>query len=408
MGSRTFEQAWNDRLPSAPTVDHCHLLRDGDFEVINVNLDCSSASGCWIWKGKMYKTRKCPPFYVGGSKDVQLHRLLYHNFRGPLPDQAGVPNKDKLCVLHCCKEVADVDNSQLCCNPYHLKLGTKKENTADLLAGNDGEAVHISILNRQERLIKPKEAKRMADEIELDRRAGQQYGVKHIVEKFKISSRGNFYKRVNPFLKVKGIEFHYNAPGRSVQQLPDDFFDDGVRKIIEDYNSDQLRPTTYYFGAKGPFGRKIGVQTFYKRVVRPRLPVEIQDEFSKRKPTAKFPPIEDDRRLEIAKVMSRFDVWLSVRRIRISAPKSLIQPGRNLLKKLPTRTSKMYSFADLRCSKRSLSSSVRDTSLNDPLCQRVSRSRLMSASTKKTRRPKPKACSKMLPTTRVMRSLDLL
>ena len=54
------------------------------------------------------------------------------------------------------------------------------------------------------------------------------------------------------------------------------------------------------------------------------------------------------------------------------------------------------------------SSSVRDMSLNDPPCQRVSRSRLMSASTKKTRRPKSKACSKMLPTTRVMRSLDLL
>ena len=101
------------------------------------------------------------------------------------------------------------------------------------------------------------------------------------------------------------------------------------------------------------------------------------------------------------KVMSRFDVWLFARHFRISANKSLMKQGKNLLKKLPTRTSKMYFFADLRySSKRSLSSSVRDMSLNNPPYPTVSRSRLMRASTKKTRIPKSKACSKMLQTTR--------
>ena len=44
--------------------------------------------------------------------------------------------------------------------------------------------------------------------------------------------------------------------------------------------------------------------TFYKRVL-PRLPVEIQHKFSEGNSTAKFPPIEDDKCFEFAKIIQK-------------------------------------------------------------------------------------------------------
>ena len=302
MGFQTFEQAWENRKRNVPTVGNCRQLRDDDFDKIKADLDCSSRSGCWIWKGKMYDSFRYPPFYVGKKKIVPLHRLLYHNFEKPLQDQAGVPGKDQLFVLHYCKEVAGVDNNQLCCNPKHLKLGTKKENTAHLLAGHDGDAEHISAINCRNRLIKEPEAEEIAHAIEADWLAGQLQTVDHYVEKYKISSRANFYNRISPLLKEKGIEFNYNAPGRSVQQIPDDFIDEGVSQILAEFTSDQLRPLRYYYGPDGVFGRQIGAGTFYKRVL-PQLPVEIRHKFSEGNSTAKFPPIEDDKCLEFAKII---------------------------------------------------------------------------------------------------------
>ena len=301
MGFRTFEQAWKDRILDVPTVDDCRQLRDDDFDKIKAGLNCSSRSGCWIWDGDMYNW-KYPPYIVRPSRSVGLHRLLYHNFRGPLPDQAGVPGKDKLCVLHICKEVAGVDNNQLCCNPNHLKLGTKKENTAHLLAGHDGDVEHVSVKNRRRRSIKPQKAQRIAQAIKRDRVAGRLQMVKKYVKKYKISNLGIFYDSIFPLLKAKGIEFNYNAPGRSVQQIPDDFIDEGVSQILAEFTSDQLRPLRYYYGPDGVFGRKISAGTFFNRVL-PRLPVEIRDKFSEGNSTAKFPPIEDDKCLEFAKII---------------------------------------------------------------------------------------------------------
>ena len=173
-----------------------------------------------------------------------------------------------------------------------------------MLAGHDGDAEHISAINCRNRLIKEPEAEEIAHAIEADWQAEQLQTVDHYVEKYKISSRANFYERIFPLLKAKGIEFNYNAPGRSVQQIPDNFFDNGVSQIKADFTSDQLRPLCYYYGPDGVFGRQIGVATFYKRVL-PRLPVEIQHKFSEGNSTAKFPPIEDDKCFEFAKIIQK-------------------------------------------------------------------------------------------------------
>ena len=73
---------------------------------------------CWIWTGPL----SCYGYGVlsiGHRGQVKAHRLSWEIHNGPVPKG--------LCVLHKC-DVRD------CVNPYHLWLGTKGENTLDMVA----------------------------------------------------------------------------------------------------------------------------------------------------------------------------------------------------------------------------------------------------------------------------------
>ena len=78
----------------------------------------NEVNDCWHWKGSTYDGYGS--FRLNKSKTIRAHRLAYMLSSGldKIPDN--------LCCCHRC----DVRN---CCNPKHLFLGTKKDNTRDMI-----------------------------------------------------------------------------------------------------------------------------------------------------------------------------------------------------------------------------------------------------------------------------------
>jgi hypothetical protein len=79
-------------------------------------------SGCWLWEGAQTRGGYgCIRIHIGRRKGImkKVHRLAYEEAYGPIPDG--------LWVLHHCDVPA-------CCNPAHLYVGTRADNTRDLIA----------------------------------------------------------------------------------------------------------------------------------------------------------------------------------------------------------------------------------------------------------------------------------
>ncbi len=101
-----------------------HLFSDSKFESYVMP---EPMSGCWLWLGlinghgygKIYDRP-----YGGTSKMVRAHRVSYEI-------TYGVKLTARQCVLHKC-------DNPLCVNPDHLRVGTHKENTHDMMRKGRG------------------------------------------------------------------------------------------------------------------------------------------------------------------------------------------------------------------------------------------------------------------------------
>ena len=78
-----------------------------------------SPDECWEWIAKARNAKGYGHISAGRAFKFKAHRVAWALANGPIPDSGH--------VLHRC------DNPS-CCNPNHLFLGSKKENTHDMMA----------------------------------------------------------------------------------------------------------------------------------------------------------------------------------------------------------------------------------------------------------------------------------
>ena len=109
-----------DRIIAKTNISELLELHDNDFDSIQ--------NECWIWNGvmsdKTSKGRQHGQVYYDG-KNIHVHRLMFHNFIDDVPEFKKLPDQKQ--VNHTCSH----ENNGRCVNPWHMYLGTQKQNFHD-------------------------------------------------------------------------------------------------------------------------------------------------------------------------------------------------------------------------------------------------------------------------------------
>lgn len=198
MGRMRFNaaQIWGSRMTplerqrsGKPDHERQYNFVAADGTVLMSQLDLASFWGrvtvdtkfqCWEWRGNRNNKG------YGRFRGIAAHRLTYILMNGPVDDG--------LIVRHRC------DNPS-CCNPHHLEVGTKKDNTHDALKRG-----RFALGNRHWKTKIPDE------DIPYIRRNPERLTVTELAEKFDVGKatiesirRGKSRKRVpNPTPGGKG------------------------------------------------------------------------------------------------------------------------------------------------------------------------------------------------------------
>lgn len=159
-------------------------------------------SGCWLWTGAC-NYAEYGQFRFNGRR-VTASRVAWVFFRGPLVDND--------CVLHHC----DVPS---CVNPTHLFLGSKADNTADMVAkGRHGRHRQPESAPRGQRAGNAKLTEDAVREIRRLRADGGTY--KAIAERYDVNLSaiakvvyGESWRHVTPLVT-------FAAPTRAFPSVP--------------------------------------------------------------------------------------------------------------------------------------------------------------------------------------------
>ena len=87
----------------------------------HIDMHGGDKTPCWDWKGKLRKHNKgeLRPVYKCEGEEWYAHRLVWVLYNGRMLNRNEV-------VRHKCDRPS-------CCNPYHLIVGTQKDNVQDML-----------------------------------------------------------------------------------------------------------------------------------------------------------------------------------------------------------------------------------------------------------------------------------
>ncbi len=88
---------------------------------------------CWLWKGAHKIGKDAYGFIHFNGKLISTHRASWQMVNGPIPEN--------MCILHSC------DNPP-CVNPAHLRIGTRRENSMDMVNRNR----HPTLLNAKSKI----------------------------------------------------------------------------------------------------------------------------------------------------------------------------------------------------------------------------------------------------------------